>query len=93
MPPLLAALLMMEFDCTLDIVEAIDLGVEWRRFWKSSPTSREYSKHWYDGLLGGKRKNWEVSSVRPGDSTYLWPSPVHYVPRYYSSDTCIKLGE
>jgi hypothetical protein len=29
MPPLLAALLMMELGCDLRIVEAIDLSMEW----------------------------------------------------------------
>jgi len=33
MPPLLAALLMIELGCDLRIVRAIDLGMEWRRRW------------------------------------------------------------
>jgi hypothetical protein len=76
MPPLLAALLMMEFGCTLNIVEAIDLGVVWRRFGISPevyPSFVEYSKNWYAGDLGLQFQH----------GSPLWPSPLHY-PRCYS---------
>jgi hypothetical protein len=78
MPPLLAALLMMEFGCTLNIVEAIDLGVVWRRFGINPevyPSFVEYSKNWYAGHLG-------VNDFR--HVGLLWPSPWHHAPRCYS---------
>lgn len=32
MPPLLAALIMMEFGCDLRIVTAVDINMEWLKF-------------------------------------------------------------
>jgi hypothetical protein len=51
MPPLLAALLMIELGCTLGMVEAIDLGVEWRIYCNTLA----YSWSWYDGRIGSLR--------------------------------------
>jgi len=82
MPPLLAALLMIELGCTLDIVRAIDLCVEWRRVWNGRPLGYvEYSNYWYAGQLG---THFARTPASIGQSTYLWPSPVHYRPRRYS---------
>ena len=49
MPPLLAALLMMELGCDLRIVEAIDLGMGWR---KTIGKPRIFAQAWYSGFLG-----------------------------------------
>jgi hypothetical protein len=54
MPPLLAALLMIEMGCSLAIIEAIDLNMEWNP-WRADavyrPWCREFSESWYDGRL------------------------------------------
>jgi hypothetical protein len=56
MPPLLAALLMIELGCDLRIIEAIDRGMEWRRWqrnWGSSDSIYAYpTNYWYDGWTG-----------------------------------------
>jgi hypothetical protein len=75
MPPLLAALLMIEFDCDLRIVEAIDLGVEWRRYGDVVMYSRGwfgavmYSRGWFGGWLGGS----STTDVDRGTCTWPWP--------------------
>jgi hypothetical protein len=77
MPPLLAALLMMEFGCDLRIVQAIDLSVEWRLY-APKPLSAQPSNHWYAGWIGvsaGDRP-WPVCR-----GTYAWPCSV-YKRRY-----------
>jgi hypothetical protein len=73
MPPLLAALLMIELGCDLRIVEAIDLGQEWRHWQQSgSAVDREwYAYNWYAGWLGCRVDNWRC----PHKGTYLWPGP------------------
>jgi hypothetical protein len=43
MPPLLAALLMMEFGCDFRILAAIDLNMKWRQY----PFPR-FAKNWYN---------------------------------------------
>jgi len=63
MPPLLAALLMMELHCDLRIVQAIDLAMEWR---KHHPHGCRAGGDWYAGFLGN------VQSVVVG--TYRWPN-------------------
>lgn len=74
MPPLLAALLMVELHCDLRIVQAIDLGMEWR---KHFPYGFHVSGDWYAGFIGN------VESV--GVGTYLWPNQctVIFRPRRY----------
>jgi hypothetical protein len=60
MPPLLAALLMIELGCDIRIVQAIDLNMEWRTsalalsFWAADS--------WFSGHLG-----------LPRDEGYWWP--------------------
>jgi hypothetical protein len=66
MPPLLAALLMVELGCTLSIIEAIDLGVEWRMYEKHEHRSLA----WYDGFLG---RQLGIELTR---GTYTWPVPL-----------------
>jgi hypothetical protein len=72
MPPLLAALLMMEFDCDLRIIEAIDLGVEWRRY--TLDCIDGCTRWWYAGCLG--REDTPADLV----GTYIWP--YHHNRRY-----------
>ena len=62
MPPLLAALLMIELGCTLGMVEAIDLGVEWRMHYDT----HAHSRAWYSGYAGRTGSH----LVR---GTYAWP--------------------
>jgi hypothetical protein len=59
MPPLLAALLMIELGCDLRIIQAIDRGMEWRRwqsYWESPMVSNgiyaHFANYWYDGWTG-----------------------------------------
>jgi len=66
MPPLLAALLMIEFSCDLRIVQALDLGVEWRRY--DALTAKTYSRSWFQGWLGSL----STDVIR---GTYTWPCP------------------
>ena len=63
MPPLLAALLMLEFQCDWRIVAAIDLNMEWTEHF----TYLEFSPSmaWYCGHLGGN----EHQDL----GTYCWP--------------------
>jgi hypothetical protein len=61
MPPLLAALLMIKLGCDLCIVEAIDLGQEWRR-WQPSRANL-----WYAGWLGRRLENPKALGVGRGD--------------------------
>jgi len=65
MPPLLAALLMIELGCTLGIVEAIDLGVEWRK-WRTHYDTHAHSRAWYSGYAGR-------TSHHLARGTYAWP--------------------
>ena len=67
MPPLLAALLMMELGCDWSIVEAIDLSMEWRH-WQQTLSAN----CWYEGVLGHPMAK-EVFFV--GAGTFWWPSP------------------
>jgi hypothetical protein len=69
MPPLLAALLMLEFGCTITIVQAIDDNMEWRRDWAHQEWIRSNycAKAWYTGYIGMTCDNLEWG-------TYLWPS-------------------
>jgi hypothetical protein len=71
MPPLLAALLMIELGCTLDIVMAIDLSVQWRKYPALPPN--QYSQHWYDG---------EIGILHPDRNTFFWPSPMEPTRTY-----------
>ena len=80
MPPLLAALLMIELGCDLRIVAAIDLGQEWRRWqpsvcegWSSAYCTHwnpYWSDGWYAGWLGRCVKNSKALSM----GTFLWPT-------------------
>jgi hypothetical protein len=80
MPPLLAALLMIELGCDLRIVEAIDRGQEWRRWqisWGSAVDRyANCADTWYAGWLG-KRPNQPLHTV----GSFLWPSK-HWGQRY-----------
>jgi len=76
MPPLMAALLMIALDCNLRIVEAIDLGMEWRLDWpdihrfaaRARRTASDCAEAWYD-LLGGP----STAERLGGLGTYAWP--------------------
>jgi hypothetical protein len=74
MPPLLAALLMIELGCDLRIVQAIDLGFEWRLY-----VDPRYAQHpcdcWYAGCIGVSQGD---CSSRIHRGTYAWPSSVCY---------------
>jgi hypothetical protein len=63
MPPLLAALFLIDFGCDMRIITAIDLAVEWKRF--DGDFSRT-SVNWYDGSIGFPGKRFDRGS-------YLWP--------------------
>jgi hypothetical protein len=71
-PPLLAALLMIELGCDLRIIEAIDLGQAWRC---DSAWCAQYAANWYAGWLGLR-----YDSPRP-NSHLGWPAP-YYQLRY-----------
>jgi len=71
MPPLLAALLMIELGCDLRIIEAIDRGQEWRhwqgddsRYWRA-----HYSDNWYAGWLGHRPALLCPSTI----GSFWWP--------------------
>ena len=77
MPPLLAALLMLEFNCDWRIIQAIDLGVEWRRCLSLDQTRFDVANLWYQGYLG---RNFYLRKPRdylkkpsPTIGTYTWP--------------------
>jgi hypothetical protein len=53
MPPLMAALLMMEFGCDFRIVQAVDVNMQWRNnymlhYYPLDATSQD----WYSGFIG-----------------------------------------
>ena len=77
MPPLLAALLMMEFDCDVRIIQAIDLGVEWRRCdvpRKCLPEiAKPLSDYWYAGHIGISASGVYLIG------TYTWPHPNNHL--------------
>ena len=70
MPPLLAALLMLELGCQLSIIQAIDLSMEWRKFYTTND-QLDYSEMWYAGWLALP----EAPAKSPG--TLLWPWTGH----------------
>jgi len=87
MPPLLAALLMIELGCDWRIVEAIDLGQEWRR-WQPAPTDCanrawyiRYPTSWYAGWLGYPPDSRALDPRALQVGTFLWPAP-EYGQRY-----------
>jgi hypothetical protein len=74
MPPLLAALLMIELGCTLSIIESIDHNMEWNRY-------TSCSNSWYHGRIGQK---WNpILHKRLGAGTFVWPSNYNKRPMYY----------
>jgi hypothetical protein len=76
MPPLLAALLMIELGCDLRIVEAIDRGQEWRE----SDKCARYADSWYAGWLGHHQTAAEPLP-RFVAGSFWWPLP-RYGQRY-----------
>jgi len=78
MPPLLAALFMIEFSCDLRIVQAIDLCVEWRQY-EMYTTCAHPSTNWYAGWLGVAEHDQPYQITR---GTYAWPS--HVCDRRYA---------
>jgi len=67
MPPLM---LMIALDCNLRIVEAIDLGMEWRRAWpRRAFSARDCAECWYNNKLGGP----STAERLRGLGTYAWP--------------------
>jgi len=83
MPPLLAALLMIEFQCNICIIAAIDLNMEWRRL---APYPRWISISWNEGLVGRLP---DEPNLMTG--TYEWPVGVGYSPVYNRSNTIKRL--
>lgn len=76
MPPLLAALLMMEFGCDFRIIEAIDLTEEWRRAVTDMYTMEQNTRFYYDGWLGFDNEGvFTEAKIRTG--TYIWPRTCH----------------
>ena len=63
MPPLLAALLMIELGCTLDTIMAIDWSMEWRDYGLVEPHTA-----WYAGQVG------LVGSTDLRRGSYWWPN-------------------
>jgi hypothetical protein len=64
MPPLLAALFMVALGCDLRIVEAIDLGMEWRLDWhRCGFSGRECAEAWYANRLArwAPESRWPIS--------------------------------
>jgi hypothetical protein len=65
---------MMALGCDLRIVEAIDLGMEWRLDWTArhmfaARDASDCAEAWYDGLLGGP----STAERLGGLGTYSWP--------------------
>jgi len=71
MPPLLAALLMIELSCDLRIVQAVDLNMQWRLY-KMNPLYVHPWDCWYAGWLGVSESNQPWHIYR---GTYAWPRP------------------
>jgi len=70
MPPLLAALLMIALECDLRIVQAIDLGMEWRCDWpRGGFSALQCAECWYDNQLGGRVPLAPLGRI----GTYSWP--------------------
>jgi hypothetical protein len=63
MPPLLAALLMMEFGCDFRIVAAIDLNMEWGKY--SYPN---FAKNWYNNSISETYHGFSIPN------SYWWPA-------------------
>ena len=85
MPPLLAALLMMELGCDLRIVEAIDLGMEWRQAWSATDWQEPMhanvcAEAWYHGRIGCRLPR------LPRFGTYGWPRDSYGWAYLYKSD-------
>jgi hypothetical protein len=76
MPPLLAALLMMELGCDLRIVQAIDLGMEWRCDWRGLGWNADKcAAAWYDNRIGDHIPIHIRNAGYVG--TYYWPPYDH----------------
>jgi hypothetical protein len=68
MPPGLAAFLLIVLGCDMRVVQAIDLGMEWRITWSDSQeNTRVVADDWYRGWLGIRRR----PSSKIG--TFVWP--------------------
>jgi hypothetical protein len=73
MPPLMAALLMIALDCDLRIVQAIDLGMEWRCDWRGLGWNADTcAAAWYGNMLGNHMPI-HIRNIRYGVGTYYWP--------------------
>ena len=69
----MAALFVIALGCDLRIIEAINLGMEWRLDWpdiyrfaaRARRTASDCAEAWYDGLLGGpSTAEWATSAPR-----------------------------
>ena len=64
---------MMEFGFTINIVQAIDGNMEWRRDWLHRPEEwlpTDYHPNaWYKGYIGMTCNDYDLEW-----GTYLWPS-------------------
>jgi hypothetical protein len=78
MPPLLSAFLMIVLGCDLRIVQAIDLGMEWRLCWSPSQLKPDIiALAWYNGFLGSYK------DFDDDIGTFLWPRDDRRIsPRY-----------
>jgi hypothetical protein len=83
MPPLLAALFMIALDCDLRIVQAIDLGMEWRLDWPGEMSMYGYrfsacecAEAWYANKLGLQRPASHLTVGSFGWPPFDWGSYV-----------------
>jgi hypothetical protein len=67
MPPLLAALLMIEFGCTMKIIEAIDCNMEWMAY---DDVRGWISCYWYGNEVGQIQ---DQKFMLLGRGTFSWP--------------------
>lgn len=82
MPPLLAALFLIEFSCSFQIIQAIDLNMEWRQF---PDTCFWPSLSWYRTCIGDENiyiGNRKVLGLR---GTYFWPNSWAEQSRKYNA--------
>ena len=62
---------MLEFACDLRVIEAIDLGMEWRVSWAPNQVPADVVAHsWYSGFLGDHRP---YPIARPV-GLFIWPN-------------------
>jgi hypothetical protein len=71
MPPLLAALFLIHFQCPIVIVQAIDLSMEWRLPWApGQSTANDVAHSWYNGFTACFDDGFKIHKVI---GTMSWP--------------------